>query len=76
MSANVKTVGKTLEFAKLPSIPLAELTREGVQSYVDAQKALMDVMLKPGNGRKPAPFKGTHKKTGRVKKQAVAAGAA
>jgi HEPN domain-containing protein len=75
MSANVKTVGKTLEFAKLPSIPLAELTREGVQSYVDAQKALMDVMLKPGNGHKPG-FKGTRKKTHRIKKQAAAAGAA
>jgi hypothetical protein len=75
MSANVKTVGKTLELAKLPSIPLAELTREGVQSYVDAQKALMDVMLKPANGHKPG-FKATHKKTGRVKKQTMAAGAA
>jgi hypothetical protein len=76
MSANVKTVGKTLEFAKLPSIPLAELTREGVQSYVDAQKALMDVMLKPGNTHKPAVKAARGKKPARAKKHAMAAGAA
>jgi len=35
-------------------LPLADLTREGVKSYVDAQKALMDVMLKPRDGHKRA----------------------
>jgi len=48
MNANVKVAGKTLELMKpFPFLPLAELTREGVKSYVDAQKALMDVMVKP-----------------------------
>jgi hypothetical protein len=48
MSANVKTVGNTLELLRpFPFVPLAELTREGVKSYVDAQKALMDAMVKP-----------------------------
>jgi hypothetical protein len=45
--ANVKAAGKTVELLKpFPFVPFAELTREGVKSYVAAQKALMDVMLK------------------------------
>ena len=32
-----------------PFLPLNELTREAVKSYVDAQKALMEVMVKPAN---------------------------
>ena len=48
MNANVKTAGKSLELLRpFPFVPLAELTREGVKSYVDAQKALMDVVVKP-----------------------------
>jgi hypothetical protein len=39
---------------------LAELTREGVKSYVDAQKELMEVMVKPGGEHKPA-HKPAHK---------------
>jgi len=56
MSANVKTAGKTIDLLKpFPFVPLNELTREAVKSYVDAQKALMNVMVKPVNGQKPAP---------------------
>jgi hypothetical protein len=45
MNANVKTA---LELLKpFPFVPFTELTREGVKSYVDAQKALLDVMVKP-----------------------------
>lgn len=56
MSANVKTAGKTIDLLKpFPFLPLNELTREAVKSYVDAQKALMNVMVKPVNGQKPAP---------------------
>src|SRR5271167_3879207 len=48
MDANVKTAGKTLELLKpFPFLPVNELTREAVKSYVDAQKALMEVMVKP-----------------------------
>jgi hypothetical protein len=36
-----------------PSLPLSELTREAVKSYVEAQKALMDVMVKPPHAAKP-----------------------
>ena len=37
-----------------PFLPVSELTREAVKSYVDAQKALMDVMVKAPNGAKAA----------------------
>jgi hypothetical protein len=48
VTAGVKTAGKTLEILKpFPFLPVSELTREAVKSYVDAQKALMDVMVKP-----------------------------
>ena len=50
MNTNVKTAGKTLEL--LRPLPVGQLMREGVKSYVDAQKALMDVMLKHRGGRK------------------------
>ena len=54
MSFNVKAAGRATDLLKpLPYVGLAELTREGVRSYVDAQKTLMDVMLKPGNAHKP-----------------------
>ena len=53
MHVNVKAAGRTIELVKPFSfVPLAELTRDGVKSYVDAQKALMDVMLKTRNGHK------------------------
>jgi hypothetical protein len=47
MNASVKAAGKTVELLKpFPFVHFGELTREGVKSYVDAQKAVMDVMLK------------------------------
>ena len=53
MNAGVKTAGKALEILKpFPFLPVSELTREAVKSYVDAQKALMDVMVRPPNGAK------------------------
>ena len=55
MNANVKTAGKALELLKpFPFVPFTELTREGVKSYVDAQKALMNVMVKPAGEHKHA----------------------
>jgi hypothetical protein len=64
MNANVKTAGKTLELLRpFPFLPLGELTREGVKSYVDAQKELMDVMVKPNGVHKHA-----HKVEHRVKR--------
>jgi hypothetical protein len=55
-----------------PFVPLAELTREGVKSYVDAQKELMEVMAKKGGEHKPA-HKTAHRAKRPAKKHAVAA---
>lgn len=53
MHANVRTAGKTLELLRpFPFLPLGELTREGVKSYVDAQKSLMEMMVKPAGDHK------------------------
>ena len=68
VNAMVKTTGSAFEFLRpFPFPPFGELVREGVKSYVDAQKALMDAMVKPtvqhvhrapvGRGRKPARAK-------------------
>jgi hypothetical protein len=70
MNANVKSAGKTLELLRpFPFLPLAELTREGVKSYVDAQKELMDVMVRAGEQKRP------HKPEHRAKRKAAAAAA-
>jgi hypothetical protein len=72
MNANVKTAGKTLELLRpFPFLPLAELTREGV----NAQKQLMDVMVKPGAEPKHA-HKVAHRAKRSPKKHAHAAVAA
>jgi hypothetical protein len=64
MNANLKTAGKAVELLKpFPLVPFAELTREGVKSYVDAQKALMHVMGRPA---------GEHKSVGQTKHRAKA----
>jgi hypothetical protein len=48
MNANVKTAGKTMELLKpFPFLPLAELTPRRREEYVDAQRALMDAVVKP-----------------------------
>lgn len=78
MSANVKTVGNTLELLRpFPFVPLTELTREGVKSYVDAQKALMDAVVKPA-GEHKHPAKVAHRRKARIhpKKHHVEAAAA
>jgi hypothetical protein len=75
MNANVKTASKSLELLKpFPFVPFTELTREGVRSYVEAQKALVDVMVKP-TGEHKAAGKTKHraKATRHAKKHAAAA---
>jgi hypothetical protein len=74
MSASVKTASKTLDLLRpLPLLPLAELTREGVKSYVDAQKELMDVMVKPNGEPKRAHKPERHAKRSPKSKAAAAA---
>jgi hypothetical protein len=70
LNDGVKSAGKTLKLVKpFPFLPLADLTREGVKSYVDAQKELMSVI-------KPAPehhAPKTEHKAKRTHKKAAAA---
>jgi hypothetical protein len=48
MNATVKTAGRGLELLRpFPFLPLAEVAREGVKSYVDAQKAVVEAVVKP-----------------------------
>jgi hypothetical protein len=71
MNANLKTAGKVPELLKpFPFVPFTELTREGVKSYVDAQKALMNVMVKPAGEHKSH---GKTKHHGKAKRHAAAA---
>jgi hypothetical protein len=75
MNANVKTAGKTVELLRpFPFLPLAELTREGVKSYVDAQKALMDAVVKPVGEHKHPPK--PPRRTKKAHKETAAAAAA
>ena len=76
MNANVKTAAKAMELLKpFPFVPLAELTREGVKSYVDTQKALIDVMVKPAGEHKAAGKTKHRAKTHRAAKKHHAAAA-
>jgi len=53
VNANVKTTGKAMELLQpFPFLPFNELTRDVVKSYVEAQKALMDVVIKHPDGAK------------------------
>ncbi len=78
VSANVKTTGKAMELLQpFPFLPLNELTRDVVKSYVEAQKSLMDVMIKPPNGataseRTKRPVRKTAGK-GKVREEAAVA---
>jgi hypothetical protein len=71
----VKTAGKSLELLpQFPFLPVGDLTREAVKSYVDAQKALMDAVVKPVVERSTHPSKPARGvKAGRAKKAAGAA---
>jgi hypothetical protein len=77
MNANVKTAAKAVELLKpFPFAPLTELTREGVKSYVDAQKALMNVMVKPAHEHTHAGKTRRHGKATRHARKHAAAAAA
>ena len=72
--ASVSTAGKAMEFMRpFPFLPWAELTREGVKSYVDAQKALMETVVKPAVERTHAPKVTTRRKKPARATQAAAA---
>ena len=53
MNVNLKTAARSLELiAPSRLLPMANLTGEGVKSFVDAEKALIESMMKPKNGAK------------------------
>ncbi len=53
MNVNLKAATRTMELMS-PSrlLPMASITGEGVKSFVEAEKALIDSMVKPHNGAK------------------------
>jgi hypothetical protein len=52
---NLKAAGRTMNLVgPLPMVPFSDLTREGVKTFVNAQKAVMDAMTHPHNGAKTA----------------------
>ncbi len=70
MNVNLKIATRTLEWmnpARL--LPMANLTGEGIKSFVDAEKALIGTMVKPGVRRMPAK---RHPRTRKMAKAAVA----
>ena len=73
MNANLKASGRALEMMKpLAAIPLPELAREGVKTFVDAEKALIDNMTKRPVAHKVTARKGrTTKRTARTIKPEV-----
>jgi hypothetical protein len=90
MSVNVKVVKRTFEeLNPIPPITLSDITRNTVDSFVSAQKALLEVMAKPARAaaarhepprrapaaRKPAPHKRTATKRKTASPAAVAASA-
>jgi hypothetical protein len=48
LDVNLQTARRSLDaFAPMPAQEMAELTRQGVESFVAAQQALLDVVTKP-----------------------------
>jgi hypothetical protein len=64
VNANMRAAGQTLNMvAPFPFIPIPDITREGVKSFVSAEKALIDtVMHRPEPKKAPRP---TARKRGR-----------
>ena len=57
VNANMRAAGRTLNLiAPFPFVPIPDITREGVKSFVNAEKALIDtVMHRPDTKRTPRP---------------------
>jgi hypothetical protein len=75
MNINMKTISKAMETVTPFRIPLASLTGEGVKSFVDAEKALIDTMMKRGATAHTETHKKTKRTTQSKRAQAVAAAA-
>jgi len=67
MNVNLKAAGRTMDvLSPLPIVPFSDLTRKGVQSFVEAQKALMEAVTRPREASRVAkhrrPKKHAHAK--------------
>ncbi len=78
MNVNLKTATRTMDLLS-PSrfLPIAGLTGEGVKSFVDAEKALIESMIKPRHPAKVVKMKERHARPARPRRaqRAQAAGA-
>lgn len=52
MNVNLQMAGRATQIATPLRLPFAKLTGEGVRSFVDAEKALIDTMMKRGQSHK------------------------
>jgi hypothetical protein len=78
VNASVKSAGTAMELLRpFPFVPFAEVTREVVKSYVEAQKALTEAVVKPvrphKHAHRVAPPRG--KKAAHIKKHETAVAA-
>ncbi len=70
MNVNLKVAGRALELMKPFRLPIAALSGEGVKNFVDAEKALIDNMMK--RKRPPAPRPKARRKPARRAKAMAA----
>ena len=74
MNVNMEAVDRAIGGLTPFRLPLANMTGEGVKNFVDAEKALIDSMMKH-NGAKPAA-KAARAKAPRRKRETARAAAA
>jgi hypothetical protein len=65
MHVNLQAAGRAIGMISPARLPIATITTEGVKTFVDAEKALIDTMLKPRDHKaapKPEPRPKVHPK--------------
>jgi hypothetical protein len=73
MNVNLKAASRAMDIAgPLPLMPISDLTRDGVKTFVDAQRALMEAVTKTHEAKTHAAKKRT--RTGKKAHAAHAAG--
>lgn len=71
MNVNLKAAAHSMELiAPSRLLPMANLTGEGVKSFVDAEKAFIETMMKPKKGAKVVRMLGRHPRAPRPRKTA------
>ncbi len=77
MNVNLETATKTMTmFSPVRLLPMANLTSEGVRNLVEAEKAMIESMVKPKRVEKAAPrprAKATHRRKPKMAKTAKVA---